>query len=150
MPLETPWVLHDLRRSGVTGMCELGVAPHVVEAVVNHVSGHKAGVAGVYNRSTYATEKRVAPCSAGPITCSRLASATTSSRSGGDVPVQPARSTITCCAASRHCGRSRTMPSLRAEVRALGGLIEIALREAFGLTLIDDAGARRKPSTRTG
>ena len=41
-------------------MAELGVAPHVVEAVVNHVSGHKAGVAGVYNRAVYAAEKRAA------------------------------------------------------------------------------------------
>jgi hypothetical protein len=53
---------HDLRRTVVTGMNELGVAPHVVEAVVNHVSGRaRAGVAGVYNRATYSTEKRVAP-----------------------------------------------------------------------------------------
>ena len=51
------WWLHDLRRSCVTGMCEIGVAPHVVEAIVNHISGHKAGVAGVYNRATYAEEK---------------------------------------------------------------------------------------------
>lgn len=56
-----PWILHDLRRTVVTGMNELGVAPHVVEAVVNHVSGRaKAGVAGVYNRAIYATEKRAA------------------------------------------------------------------------------------------
>ena len=49
------WALHDLRRTVVTGMNELGIAPHVVEAVVNHVSGRaKAGVAGVYNRATYA------------------------------------------------------------------------------------------------
>ena len=41
-------------------MAELGVQPHVIEAVVNHVSGHKAGVAGVYNRATYAVEKREA------------------------------------------------------------------------------------------
>ena len=41
-------------------MAELGVAPHVIEAVVNHVSGHKAGVAGVYNRATYAKDKRKA------------------------------------------------------------------------------------------
>jgi integrase len=47
------WVFHDLRRSMVTGMIEhLGIAPHVVEATVNHISGSaKAGVAGVYNRS---------------------------------------------------------------------------------------------------
>ncbi|MCB1882559.1 MAG: site-specific integrase [Geminicoccaceae bacterium] len=56
----SPWVLHDLRRTCVTGMAELGVAPHVIEAVVNHVSGHKAGVAGVYNRATYAKDKRKA------------------------------------------------------------------------------------------
>jgi hypothetical protein len=33
------------------------VQPHVIEAILNHISGHKAGVAGIYNRSTYATEK---------------------------------------------------------------------------------------------
>ena len=38
----------------------LGVQPHVIEAVLNHVSGHKAGVAGTYNRSTYEPEKRTA------------------------------------------------------------------------------------------
>lgn len=58
-PMET-WVIHDLRRTAVTGMAGLGVLPHVVEAVVNHVSGHKAGVAGIYNRATYAPEKRQA------------------------------------------------------------------------------------------
>jgi integrase len=55
-----PWTLHDLRRSVATGMAELGVAPHIIEAVLNHVSGHKAGIAGVYNRATYEKEKRVA------------------------------------------------------------------------------------------
>ena len=54
------WRLHDLRRTLVTGLAELGVRPHVIEAVVNHVSGHKAGVAGVYNRATYSQEKRKA------------------------------------------------------------------------------------------
>jgi hypothetical protein len=39
-------------------MANLGIAPHVVEAVVNHVSGTKAGVAGIYNRAEYATEKK--------------------------------------------------------------------------------------------
>jgi integrase len=52
------WRLHDLRRSAITHMAEVGIAPHVIEAIVNHVSGHKAGVAGVYNRATYAIEKR--------------------------------------------------------------------------------------------
>jgi integrase len=55
-----PWRLHDLRRTVATGMAELGVQPHIVEAVLNHVSGAKAGVAGVYNRAAYAAEKKVA------------------------------------------------------------------------------------------
>jgi integrase len=54
------WHLHDLRRTAATGMAELGVLPHVVEATLNHVSGHKAGVAGVYNRARYADEMRSA------------------------------------------------------------------------------------------
>ena len=56
----SPWRLHDIRRTVATRMADLGVLPHVVEAVLNHVSGHKAGVAGVYNRSSYAAEKRAA------------------------------------------------------------------------------------------
>lgn len=56
----TDWTLHDLRRTAATRMADLGVQPHVIEAVLNHVSGHKAGVAGIYNRSTYAAEKRAA------------------------------------------------------------------------------------------
>jgi integrase len=58
--LAEPWTLHDLRRTAATRMADLGVAPHVIEAILNHVSGHKAGVAGIYNRSTYSAEKRVA------------------------------------------------------------------------------------------
>jgi integrase len=54
------WVLHDLRRTAATRMADLGVQPHIIEAILNHVSGHKAGVAGIYNRSTYAIEKRAA------------------------------------------------------------------------------------------
>jgi integrase len=53
------WRLHDLRRTAATVMADrLGVLPHVVEAILNHVSGHKAGVAGVYNRAKYQTEMR--------------------------------------------------------------------------------------------
>lgn len=56
-----PWTIHDLRRTVVTMMGEeLAIPPHVVEAVVNHISGHKAGVAGIYNRAKYAAEKRTA------------------------------------------------------------------------------------------
>jgi integrase len=54
------WTLHDLRRTAATRMADIGVQPHIIEAVLNHVSGHKAGVAGTYNRSVYANEKRAA------------------------------------------------------------------------------------------
>jgi len=53
-----PWTLHDLRRTAATTMGRLGVEPHVVEAVLNHVSGSKAGVAGIYNLYAYEKEKR--------------------------------------------------------------------------------------------
>jgi integrase len=56
-----PWRLHDIRRTVATRLNDLGIAPpHVVEAVLNHTSGHKAGVAGVYNRASYSKEKRAA------------------------------------------------------------------------------------------
>jgi integrase len=54
------WTIHDVRRTVATRMAELGVQPHIIEAVLNHVSGHKGGVAGVYNRATYDKEKREA------------------------------------------------------------------------------------------
>jgi integrase len=58
--IEAPWTLHDFRRTLSTTMHErLGVDPHIVEAILGHV-GHKAGVAGVYNRSKYQAEKRAA------------------------------------------------------------------------------------------
>jgi integrase len=51
------WRLHDLRRTMSTVMHdELGIAPHIVEAVLNHV-GHRSGVSGVYNRALYTKEK---------------------------------------------------------------------------------------------
>jgi integrase len=53
------WVVHDLRRTISTIMHErLGVQPHIVEAVLGHVSGHQGGVAGVYNKASYIVEKR--------------------------------------------------------------------------------------------
>jgi integrase len=54
------WSLHDLRRTMATGMGELGVQPHIIEAAINHHSGHKAGVAGTYNRANYHAERKVA------------------------------------------------------------------------------------------
>jgi len=55
-----PWNLHDLRRTVATRMADIGVQPHIIEAVLNHASGHKAGVAGIYNRSSYQNEVRAA------------------------------------------------------------------------------------------
>jgi integrase len=54
------WRLHDLRRTAATSMANLGILPHIIEAVLNHVSGAMSGVAGIYNRSTYAVEKTAA------------------------------------------------------------------------------------------
>jgi integrase len=53
-----PWNLHDIRRTVATRMCDIGIAPHVVEQIINHLSGHRAGVAGTYNRSPYEREVR--------------------------------------------------------------------------------------------
>jgi integrase len=53
-----PFRLHDVRRTVATRMADLGVMPHVIEAVLNHQSGHKRGPAGVYNRSRYDREVR--------------------------------------------------------------------------------------------
>jgi hypothetical protein len=38
-------------------MADIGVQPHIIETVLNHQSGHKAGIAGIYNRSSYTKEK---------------------------------------------------------------------------------------------
>jgi integrase len=54
------WTLHDLRRTAATRMAELGVLPHVVERVLNHVSGTFGRVAGIYNRFQYVDEMREA------------------------------------------------------------------------------------------
>jgi integrase len=48
-----PFRIHDLRRTVATGMADIGVEPHHIEAALNHFSGHRRGVAGVYNRSSY-------------------------------------------------------------------------------------------------
>jgi integrase len=51
------WRLHDLRRTAASGMAEIGIAPHVIEKVLNHSTGQISGVAAVYNRHTYLREK---------------------------------------------------------------------------------------------
>jgi integrase len=54
------WTLHDLRRTCATGLQRLGVKLEVTEAVLNHVSGSRAGVVSVYQKHTYESEKRAA------------------------------------------------------------------------------------------
>jgi integrase len=54
------WILHDLRRTAATGMARLNIAPHVVDRILNHVSGTIRGVAAVYNRHAYLEERKAA------------------------------------------------------------------------------------------
>lgn len=55
-----PWRVHDLRRTLATGLQRLGVRFEVTEAVLNHVSGARSGVAGIYQRHDWKDEKRTA------------------------------------------------------------------------------------------
>lgn len=54
------WRLHDLRRTVATGLQKLGIRLEVTEAVLNHVSGSRAGIVGIYQRHDSAAEKRAA------------------------------------------------------------------------------------------
>jgi integrase len=59
LPSEMPqWRLHDLRRSAATGMARLGINLPVIEKVLNHSSGSFAGIVGVYQKHSFADEKR--------------------------------------------------------------------------------------------
>jgi integrase len=61
LPEEIPnWTLHDLRRTAATGMARLNFPPHVVDKILNHVTGTIRGVAAVYNRFEYLEERRAA------------------------------------------------------------------------------------------
>lgn len=55
-----PWTIHDLRRTATTGMARLGVSPHVADAILNHKSAGVTGVAAIYNRYSYMSERREA------------------------------------------------------------------------------------------
>ena len=52
------WIFHDLRRTAATGMARLGIGLPVIERVLNHVSGSFGGIVGVYQRHSFADEKR--------------------------------------------------------------------------------------------
>src|SRR5215213_1988111 len=54
------WMLHDLRRTVVSGMARLGVAPHVADKILNHQGGTISGVAAVYQRHEFMNERQEA------------------------------------------------------------------------------------------
>jgi integrase len=54
------WRLHDLRRTCVSGIARLGIAPHVADKILNHQSGTISGVAAVYQRHDFLAERRQA------------------------------------------------------------------------------------------
>jgi integrase len=56
----TGWRLHDLRRTCVSGMARLGVAPHVADKILNHQAGTISGVAAVYQRHDFLAQRRAA------------------------------------------------------------------------------------------
>ncbi len=56
----TGWTFHDMRRTAASSLGRLKVAPHIIEAVLNHSSGVISGVAAIYNRYSYSDEKRAA------------------------------------------------------------------------------------------
>jgi integrase len=51
------WRIHDIRRSTATHMAEIGIQPWIIESILNHVSGFKAGIAGIYNKASHEAEK---------------------------------------------------------------------------------------------
>ncbi|MFZ1208032.1 MAG: site-specific integrase, partial [Pseudolabrys sp.] len=55
--LQTPWTVHDIRRTVRTGLGMLGVLPHVAEAALNHLPPK---LIRTYDRNTYENEKRAA------------------------------------------------------------------------------------------
>jgi integrase len=56
----TDWWLHDLRRSVATNLQKLGVRLEVTESILNHISGSRSGIVGVYQKYTWDDEKRLA------------------------------------------------------------------------------------------
>jgi integrase len=54
------WRIHDLRRTFATNLAELGIPVPVTEKLLNHVSGSRSGIVGVYQRYTYEKEARAA------------------------------------------------------------------------------------------
>jgi integrase len=53
-----PWRIHDLRRTAASGMAALGFQPHIIERVLNHISGAQGGLVSVYQRHEYRDERK--------------------------------------------------------------------------------------------
>jgi integrase len=54
------WTLHDLLMTFATRLAEMSIAPHVIERLLNHISGQISGVTAVYDRARYLDEMRAA------------------------------------------------------------------------------------------
>jgi integrase len=52
--------LHDIRRTYASNMARIGVPLHVIERLLNHVSGSFGGIVGVYQRHSFMPEMREA------------------------------------------------------------------------------------------
>jgi len=52
------WQFHDLRRTAASGMAALGHPPHIVDRVINHLSGSQGGLTAVYQRHEYRPERK--------------------------------------------------------------------------------------------
>ena len=54
------WVLHDLRRTGASIMAAAPISapPHLIERVLNHVTGSGTALSHIYNRYRYENEMR--------------------------------------------------------------------------------------------
>jgi len=52
------WTLHDIRRTVATNMQRMGIRLEVTEAVLNHISGSRSGIVGIYQRHAFTDEKR--------------------------------------------------------------------------------------------
>ena len=52
--------VHDLRRSVASKMAQLGTAPHIIERILNHITGSGSALQHVYQRYQYEKEMREA------------------------------------------------------------------------------------------
>ncbi|WEX07285.1 tyrosine-type recombinase/integrase [Chelativorans sp. AA-79] len=56
----SPWRIHDLRRTMASGLAEMGFPTDVADRLLNHVSGSRSGIKGVYQRYEFLKERKEA------------------------------------------------------------------------------------------